>query len=384
MSSNCTKKVVYVDSKQLRKECDRIPQVNGRATLVHELIVACGLLNHLTPVPSRLATEEEISSFHSRLYIDFLQQVNESDDLEAHEDEQEEFGLGYDTPLLSRMYDHVRVIGGGSVVAAEALTSSGAEVAINWCGGWHHAQRDGAEGFCYVNDIAMAILKMCKKFQRILYVDMDLHHGDGVQNAFASTSRVMTLSLHHHGPGIYPCSGDVTDIGISNGRYYAVNVPLREGVSDSTYCDVFQKVTEKVFDTYQPDALVVQCGADGLHGDPVGCAFNLTSEAYATCASLLLSRGLPTLFLGGGGYNLPNTARCWAALTAAIAGCKLPAEVPEHDFLGEYGPYFEFGIQPSLRKDYNTKEYIDSIVQQITENLKHVELKEKSQSSEKR
>ncbi len=134
-------------------------------------------------------------------------------------------------------------------------------VAINWCGGWHHAQRDSAEGFCYVNDIVLCIHELRRTFNRVLYVDLDVHHGtrqvfvcffifrlpefvsagNGVESAFAFTNKVFTMSLHLKEAGFYPGTGDISDVGFGNGKYHTLNIPFREGVNDEMYKDVFNK-----------------------------------------------------------------------------------------------------------------------------------------------
>ena len=114
------------------------------------------------------------------------------------------------------------------------------DVAVNFCGGWHHAQRDQASGFCYVNDCVLAILELQKRFKRVLYIDLDIHHGDGVENAFAFSRKVFTLSFHKCEEGYFPGTGSVNDIGLGGGRFYTCNVPLKDGASDQTFIKVFE------------------------------------------------------------------------------------------------------------------------------------------------
>lgn len=167
---------------------------------------------------------------------------------------------GYDCPKLNNLWKFATTIAGGTITAIEAIYS-GASIAINWCGGWHHAQRyifytykglrtiesifflysDNAEGFCYVNDICIGIQKLREKFQRVLYIDLDVHHGNGVENAFAYTQRAFTLSFHQYECGFFPNSGNVNDCGLGNGRGYAANFPYRSGVSGSLFTEYFNK-----------------------------------------------------------------------------------------------------------------------------------------------
>ncbi|XP_069680652.1 histone deacetylase 8-like [Periplaneta americana] len=368
----CSRKVVYICDQRLFKECDKIPNVCGRASLVHNLIKSYNLLPHMQITPSKPASEDHLTSFHSRNYIEFLQEVDKCNDLEKYEDDQLEYGLGYDCPLIEGIYGFVETIAGASITAAQALVDGLATAAINWCGGWHHAQRDEAEGFCYINDIVLAIHKLREKFNRILYIDFDLHHGNGVENAFAFTRNVLTLSLHKYEPGFYPGSGSLQDVGSGRGKFYTVNVPLKEGIRDENYCVVFNCVTSKICSTFRPNAVVVQCGADGINGDPA-CAFNLTPHGIGQCVEKILSWNLPTLFLGGGGYHLPNTARCWTYLTSIITGFQIDSSIPDTnlDFM-HYSPDFELDVAPGNRSDLNSSAEVKQLGETICKNLDNI------------
>ncbi|KAJ8315602.1 hypothetical protein KUTeg_007752 [Tegillarca granosa] len=178
-----------------------------------------------------------------------------------------------------------------------------------------HVLKDSASGFCYINDIVLGILKLREKYERILYVDLDLHHGDGkydcmltliftmvmvgVEEAFSVTSKVLTFSVHKYAPGFFPGSGKLENIGYGKGKYYTVNIPLMDGVRDSDFIPLVCRLLQKVRDVYKPEAVVCQCGADGLAGDPTE-SFNLTHLALGRCVYFILSWGLKTLLLGGG------------------------------------------------------------------------------------
>jgi histone deacetylase 1/2 len=124
---------------------------------------------------------------------------------------------------------------------SERLNNGDSDICINWSGGLHHAKRTEASGFCYVNDIVLAILELLRYHQRVLYIDIDIHHGDGVEEAFYTTDRVMTCSFHKFGE-YFPGTGDVKDVGIGKGKKYAVNFPMRDGIDDETFSEVFQAV----------------------------------------------------------------------------------------------------------------------------------------------
>lgn len=140
-------------------------------------------------------------------------------------------------------------------------------------------------------------------------MDIDIHHGDGVEEAFYLTDRVMTVSFHKFGD-FFPGTGHIGDIGYGKGQHYAINVPLDEGIDDESYHYVFKPIMEKVMEAFRPDAVVLQCGADSLSGDRLGC-FNLSVKGHADCVRYMRSFNVPLLLLGGGGYTLRNVARCW-------------------------------------------------------------------------
>jgi histone deacetylase 1/2 len=134
------------------------------------------------------------------------------------------------------------LIGVHQVAGAIKLNNGDCDAAVNWAGGLHHAKRGEASGFCYVNDIVLAILELLKYHHRVLYIDIDVHHGDGVEEAFYTTDRVMTVSFHKFGE-FFPGTGDLRDVGHSKGKYYAINVPLKDGIDDDSYQSIFEPVS---------------------------------------------------------------------------------------------------------------------------------------------
>jgi len=156
--------------------------------------------------------------------------------------------------------------------------------------------------FCYVNDCVLAILEMLKHNARVLYIDIDIHHGDGVEEAFYCTDRVMTLSTHLYRPEwFFPGTGSLTEIGEGQGRGYSVNVPLVEGCTDEDFMFMFKPILERIMDVFKPSAICLQCGADGLVGDRLG-TFNMTVQGHAAAVEFVKSFNVPMLVLGGGGY----------------------------------------------------------------------------------
>lgn len=164
----------------------------------------------------------------------------------------------------------------------------------------------------------------------MLYVDIDVHHGDGVEEAFYTTDRVMTCSFHKYGE-YFPGTGELRDIGVGNGKYYAVNVPLRDGIDDVSYKGIFEPVIKNVMEWFRPEAVVLQCGGDSLSGDRLGC-FNLSMRGHANCVNYVKSFNIPTMIVGGGGYTMRNVARTWAFETGVLVGEQLDSELPYNDY----------------------------------------------------
>lgn len=203
---------------------------------------------------------------------------------------------------------------------------------------------------------------------RVLYIDIDVHHGDGVEEAFYSTDRVMTVSFHKYGE-YFPGTGELRDIGVGQGKHYSVNFPLRDGIDDNSYKGIFEPCINWVMEYYRPTAVVLQCGGDSLSGDRLGC-FNLSMRGHANCVNHVKSFGLPTLILGGGGYTMRNVARTWAYETGQLVGQSMAPALPFTDYYEYYSPDFELDVKPSNMDNANSPEYLQKISQQIFENLK--------------
>lgn len=251
---------------------------------------------------------------------------------------------------------------------AARLNRQKADIAINWAGGLHHAKKSEASGFCYVNDIVLGIIELLRFHKRVLYIDIDVHHGDGVEEAFYTTDRVMTVSFHKYGE-YFPGTGELRDIGVGSGKYYSVNFPLRDGIDDSSYKGIFEPVIKATMDYYQPSAVVLQCGGDSLSGDRLGC-FNLSMKGHANCVNFVKSFNLPTLILGGGGYTMRNVSRTWAYETGCLVGDQMSANLPYNDYYEYYAPDYELDVRPSNMDNANSREYLDKILVQVLENMK--------------
>jgi len=318
----------------------------------------------------RHATKKEMSQFHSDDYVKFLRLIT-PDNMQEYTKQLQRFNVGEDCPVFDGMYQFCQIATGGSVGGAIKLNHGEADVSINWAGGLHHAKKSEASGFCYVNDIVLAILELLKYHARVLYIDIDIHHGDGVEEAFYTTDRVMTVSFHKFGE-YFPGTGDIRDIGADKGKYYSLNFPLRDGIDDESYDSIFKPIIQKVMDWYRPGAIVLQCGADSLSGDRLGC-FNLSLKGHGECVKFVESFGLPLLVLGGGGYTIRNVARCWSYETSLLLHTDVSDELPFNDYLEYYGPDFRLHITPTNMENLNDPKYLEKMKIKLIENLRNLE-----------
>lgn len=350
----------------------RHPMKPHRLTLTNSLVMNYGLHKKMKMYIPALATAKEMCRFHSQDYIEFLERVTPRN-VDQFQQYFQQYNVMEDCPIFEGLFEFCSKYTGGSLRAASMLNNNQCDIAVNWAGGLHHAKKFEASGFCYVNDINIAILELLKYHPRVLYIDIDIHHGDGVQEAFYLTDRVMTVSFHKYGNTFFPGTGDMFEIGNDFGRYYSVNVPLKEGIVDADYSYIFKGVIEDVLEFYRPTAVVLQCGADSLGGDRLGC-FNLSIKGHGDCIKMIRDSGLPTIILGGGGYTVRNVARCWTYETSLVVDEPLNVELPDNEYLEYYSP--DFLLHPDLfnskLENHNTRQYLDYIRQTIHENLRNI------------
>ena len=260
--------------------------------------------------------EELLYLFHERQYIEVLKKAS------AGEFSMEmlwaELGTG-DNPIFKGMFEFVLSVAGATYQGAQMLLDDSVRMVFNPVGGLHHAGKDHASGFCYVNDIAIAISDLVGKGKRVAYLDIDAHHGNGVQDAFYTSDKVLTISLHESGETLYPGTGFEKEIGDDEGRGYNVNIPFRAGTDDDVYLFAFEAVVPPLIERFKPDILVAQVGGDGHKDDPLA-GLNLTSKSYKRVMQSINRFSPKILALGGGGYNVFKTASLWTIAWAAFCG----------------------------------------------------------------
>ncbi|CAG8682880.1 3804_t:CDS:10, partial [Ambispora leptoticha] len=338
------------------------PMKPHRMRMVHDLVLNYGLVKKMEVIVSLLckspdrASIRQLTRFHTDEYIDFLNRVT-PENVEELSQQQTRFNVGEDCPIFEGLFEFCSISAGGSIGAANKLISGESDIAINWSGGLHHAKRFEASGFCYVNDIVLAILELLRFHQRVLYIDIDIHHGDGVEEAFYTTDRVLTCSFHKFGQ-FFPGTGDVGDTGYGKGKHYAVNFPLKDGMDDWSYQNVFRPVVQHIIDWYRPGAIVLQCGADSLAGDRLGC-FNLSMKGHASCVEFVKGFDLPLLVVGGGGYTIRNVARVWTYETGLLLGEHLSEE-------------YKLDVPSNNMENMNTSVYLNEMRVKVFENLRHI------------
>ena len=302
------------------------------------------------------------------------------------------YGFGGDSndcPVFDGLWNYVSLYTGASMNAAWNLLNKQSDIAINWSGGLHHAKKNLASGFCYVNDIVIAIQLLLTQHQRVLYIDIDVHHGDGVEQAFESTDRVFTLSFHkygidRHGWPFFPGTGNIDEMGprdsANRGKAHSLNIPIDDGIDDDQYKWLFRTVTTKVIEKYNPQAIVLQSGADSLGGDRLG-RFNLNIKAHGFCIETVKSFGRPLVRIWGGGYTPRNVARTWCHETAVCVGAELHNDLPTHipylqAFQGDEngGGILYPELHNTKRHDnLNTTPRLQKLVEQAMENLRYME-----------
>lgn len=341
-----------------------------RVRMTHNLIVNYGLYRRMEVFRPRHISPTVMTRFHSDDYINFLRVIT-PDNMQDYVRQLQRFNVGEDCPVFDGLFEFCQLYTSASIGGAARLNEDRCDVVINWAGGLHHAKKAEASGFCYVNDCVLAILELLKKHQRVLYIDIDIHHGDGVEEAFYCTNRVMTVSFHKFGE-YFPGTGDVLDIGNSSGKNYAINFPLNDGMDDDSYKSIFRPVIGKVMEMFSPGAIVLQCGADSLSGDRLGC-FNLSVKGHAECVEFVRSFNVPTLVLGGGGYTLRNVPRCWTYETAVMLGEDVKDELPYNDYFEYFGPDYRLHLPVSNMENLNSHDYLDRTKIQLLEILRDVE-----------
>jgi histone deacetylase 8 len=327
----------YKEEKKNRKvgfvECpsefaDALPINEGRYAQVLSLIESFGLLEKVEVLRSSLCKVENLCMAHSAAYVKAL----------AQEEANETFGLDHDCHPFPGLLKHCQTVVGATLTACAWLQAEEERLVVSWVSGRHHARREQAAGYCFVNDVAIGIELLKKRFERILYFDMDVHPGDGVEEMVKGDESLLYVSIHLYERGFFPFPHGAPNEEFSN----ILNIGQSRDLSDEEF---LQLLTHRVIpraERFDPDVILLQMGADALMNDPLG-GFKLTPRAYVEVVQKFSRFNASIVVMGGGGYHYGNTAICWAKVTHACLGLEseLPTEIPDTDeFFLSYGPTF--------------------------------------------
>ena len=290
---------------------------------VGTVLTLCELLDWLPEAAYRespCASKAELCEFHDADYVEALSRCIASGQVDPATRERYGFGT-LENPIFETLFERAATQVGGSLLAAELALEG--RVVFHPAGGTHHGRPGRASGFCYFNDPVFAIRRLIESgIERVLYVDLDAHHGDGVQDAFLEEPRVRFVSIHE--TGRWPYTGAASD----RGAGYALNLPVPAGFNDSELEFLLDELVLPLAGDFAPEAIVITCGTDALAGDPLS-RLELSNVALWSAVERLAALAGPTVVLGGGGYNPWTLARCWTGLWGRLSGRKVPVALPE-------------------------------------------------------
>ncbi|ETD32053.1 acetoin utilization protein AcuC [Williamsia sp. D3] len=300
-----------------------------RLALTMSLSRSLGVLDGVETTPPMNVDDRLLQTVHTSAYLDAVRSASAVDDYVGGATHLLErlFGLGStDNPIFEGMHSAASVLVGGTMAAAAAIASGSVRRAVNIGGGMHHAMPGHAAGFCIYNDCAVAIRWLLEQgYDRIAYIDIDAHHGDGVQKVFAADPRVLTVSLHQHPATLWPGSGWPEEVGEQDGRGTAVNIALMPETTDKLWLRAFHAIVPGMLESFRPQIIVSQCGVDSHRRDPL-TDLSLTIDGQR--AAVLAMRDLADTYaegrwlaVGGGGYGIVDVVpRSWTHLIAAVTG----------------------------------------------------------------
>ena len=319
--------IVYSEEFQQYDLGPAHPLKPTRLKLTFELMNAVGLLNspNVKVVKPRYATDEELLLFHNADYLEFVK-------------EESSRGSGFldagDTPAFKGCYEASALATGASLAAVDLVMSGDVAHAMNISGGLHHAHPARASGFCIFNDPAVSIAYLKKKYgvKKILYLDVDAHHGDGVMYGFYSDGAVLDIDFHEDGLHLFPGTGFTNEVGKDEGKGLKLNIPLPPFTDDNIYLPLFREIVPHAVKKFKPEILLLQCGADS-HANDLLAHLQLTTKTYLEVTKIVhelahdVADGRLIVF-GGGGYNQANVARAWTLVAATLTQTKLPDQTP--------------------------------------------------------
>lgn len=323
---------IYSPSYQTYMFHQEHPFNQQRVLLTYDLLKTINAFGEGDIVTPRLASEEELSLVHTD---DYIQAVKLAGAGKLPAEEGESYGLGTeDTPVFAGMHEAASLLVGGTLTAADWVMSGQALHAANLGGGLHHGFRGRASGFCIYNDSAVAIQYIQKKYSaRVLYIDTDAHHGDGVQFTFYDNPDVCTLSIHETGRYLFPGTGQIQEKGSGKGYGYSFNIPLDAFTEDDSFLEAYRTAASEVAAYFEPDVIISQNGADAHYYDPLthlSATINIYEEIPRLAHTLAHQYcGGKWIAVGGGGYDIWRVVpRAWARIWLEMKGIDPGHEIP--------------------------------------------------------
>ncbi|MDM8518687.1 acetoin utilization protein AcuC [Anaerolineales bacterium HSG6] len=275
-------------------------------------------------VPPRFPSQTELTSFHTKNYVNAVRHLSQGE--KNVNPARYGFGQG-DNPVFAGMFESEALKVGGGLIGTELLLNNEADVVFNFAGGLHHAGKAHASGFCVFGDAAIAIHKMLDAGKRVAYIDIDAHHGDGVQNAFYDDPRVLTISFHESGLYLFPGTGFEHEIGTGDGEGYSVNVPLLPYTDDKAFVWAFDQIVPPLLERFEPDVVVAQLGLDAHWNDPL-THLSLTTHGLESLFQRIHDLSPRWLAVGGGGYEQTVVPRGWTLAWGVMSGQQFADELP--------------------------------------------------------
>ncbi|HEX5871794.1 MAG TPA: acetoin utilization protein AcuC [Longimicrobium sp.] len=324
-----------------------------RLELAISLIQSLGLVDDdlARMVAPRMATEAELLAVHGREYLEAVRRFSGGGDRA----DAGRWGLGTDdTPIFPGMHDVTGLVTGSTLRAAELVMRGEVTRAFSICGGLHHAHRDRASGFCVYSDLAAAIAWIRREHGgKVMYIDYDAHHGDGVQGIFYDDPDVLTLSLHESGRYLFPGTGFVDELGDGDGYGYSLNVPLEPFTEDDSWLDIHRKLIPEVMEAYRPDVVILQSGCDGHAKDPL-THLRASTRLYEETTRIVCEAADRVcegrvVATGGGGYAVWEVVpRAWTLVWGVLSGQEVPNRIP-HEWLNRWQGEAPVMLPPHVR-----------------------------------
>ena len=361
--------LVYVDELSQYQLSPEHPLRPIRLQHMHELMRASGLLDleNIASSAPRIATKQEIETSHDPDYVSIVEAISNG----AIAPGMGEFGLGTpDNPVRSGIYETTALCVGSTLTASELVTSGKTDIAFAPAGGvHHHAMPRSAAGFGIFNDAVIAMKAMVEEGLRVAYIDIDCHHGDGVQMGHYDSDQVLTISIHESGQWLFPGTGYVQEIGVGDGTGYSVNIPLSPYTQDNEWHAAFDVVIPPLVRAFNPDVLFTQLGIDTHFQDPL-THLSLTTQGFNLAVKklgFLAAKIGKWVAVGGGGYDLSAVSRSWTMALATMANFDLPNDVPnEFTSLSNLTTFADIPPAPA------EQQYLDEIQSRNAQSLNEI------------